>query len=102
MGKYAEDIVLFDVCPFSLGIAVHNYENSEELKMSIVMKKGTKLSSEIKKSFFPSCDYQTEILFQVYVGEKKYVKDNYLLGKFKLTNLPKKKAKKMKLKLLFN
>ena len=32
MGKYAEDVVLLDVCPFSLGVAVHNEENKSKKK----------------------------------------------------------------------
>ena len=101
MGKYAEDIVLFDVCPFSLGIAVVNNQNSKRDKMEIVMKKGTNLLSEKKKSFYPSFDYQTKILFEVYEGEQPYVKDNYFLGQFILSNLPKKKRIENEIEVTF-
>ena len=41
MGEFAEDVVLLDVCPFSLGIAVVNDENinSQDMIMSKIIKK---------------------------------------------------------------
>ena len=88
MGDYDEDIVLLDVCPFSLGIAVANVEeNGNELGMLMrkVIDKGTKLPCKKKKDFCPAKDYQTSILFQVFEGENKYIKNNYPLGKFQLS-----------------
>ena len=103
MGEYAEDVVLLDVCPFSLGIAVVNPENKDdpELVMSKVIKKGTKLPCKKKDVFQPAHDYSKNLLFQVYEGENKYVKNNYPLGKFKLTNLPKKKKEEIHLDVTF-
>ena len=96
MGKYAEDVVLLDVCPFSLGIAVINRdEKTKNLGrlMSKVIQKGTKLPCKKMKIFYPSKDYQTSITFRVYEGENKYVNNNYPLGNFELLNLPNNKKK---------
>ena len=71
MGKYAEDVALLDVCPFSLGIGTINSENYDKDIMSIVIPKGTKLPCKKKKNFFTSDDFQTKIIFKVYVGENK-------------------------------
>ena len=101
MGAYAEDVVLLDVCPFSLGIATHNKEDQNNLLMTNVIKKGTKLPCKKKRVFYTSEDYQTEVLFQVFEGENKYVKDNYLLGKFRLKSLPSKKAEEVKMDVTF-
>ena len=104
MGEYAEDVVLLDVCPFSLGIAVVNREkNSEELGMimSKVIKKGSKLPCKKKEYFNPAEDYQTSILFQVFEGENKYIKNNYILGKFQLLNLPCKKKSENSVEVTF-
>ena len=46
-------------------------------------------------------DYQTHVFIQVFEGENKYVKDNYPLGTFKLTNLPSKKAGEVKIDVTF-
>jgi len=104
MGKYEEDVVLLDVCPFSLGIAVVNREdkkNEDISLMSEVIKKGTKLPCKKTKNFYPSEDYQHHILFRVFEGENKYIKNNYLLGKFYLDNLPLKKAKEITIEVTF-
>ena len=104
MGKYDEDVVLLDVCPFSLGIAVANEEdkkNNDIMLMSTVIKKGTKLPCKKTRGFLPSEDYQRQILFQVFEGENKYIKNNYLLGKFRLNNLPLKKKDEVNVEVTF-
>ena len=103
MGEYAEDVVLLDVCPFSLGIAVVNSENKDDpnMLMSNVINKGSKLPCKKTKVFNPAKDYQTSILFRVYEGENIYIKNNYLLGKFELTNLPSKKSNEVPVDVTF-
>ena len=59
MGNYLEDVVLLDVCPFSLGIAVLNKEDENNNKglgdlMSKIIMKGTKLPCK-KKTIFSDC-----------------------------------------------
>ena len=70
--------------------------------MSKVIERGSKLPCKKMEIFNPAEDYQKSILFRVYEGENKYVKNNYLLGKFQLINLPMKPKKnylfKMRLK----
>ena len=84
-----------------MGIAISNHEDNEKelgKLMSKVVNKGTKLPCKKKRLFQPSHDYQKKVLIQVFEGENKYIKDNYLLGKFELLNLPQKKKMKSKLK----
>ena len=92
MGKYSEDVSLLDVCPFSLGIAVVTKKNEklENMLMSKIIKRGSKLPCKKTEIFNPASDGQKSILFRVYEGEKQYVKDNYPLGQFRLVNLPNK------------
>jgi len=101
MGAYAEDVVLLDVCPFSLGIAVVSRENEYEKVMSGIIKKGSKLPCKKMEVFTPFKDYQRSILLEVFEGENKYIKDNYLLGKFRLENLPHKKADEVIIEVIF-
>ena len=103
MGEYAEDVVLLDVCPFSLGIAVDNPENHDdsEMLMSKVIERRTKLPCKKVKCFRPADDYTFSILFQVFEGESRYIKNNYSLGKFTLSNIPKKKKEKVLISLIF-
>ena len=85
----------------SLGIAVADEENEDNMLMSVVIKKGSKLPCKKKKSFTTSEDFQKRIFFQVYEGENKNVEDNYLLGAFELNNLPKKKKNKVNIEVTF-
>ena len=104
MGKYSKDVTLLDVCPFSLGIAVVTKKNEEleNMLMSKIIQRGSKLPCKKTEIFNPASDYQKTILFRVYEGEKKYVKDNYLLGQFRLTNLPNKPLTEVELEVTFD
>ena len=104
MGKYSKDVTLLDVCPFSLGIAVVTKKNEEleNMLMSKIIQRGSKLPCKKTEIFTPASDYQKTILFRVYEGEKKYVKDNYLLGQFRLTNLPNKPLTEVELEVTFD
>ena len=44
--------------------------------MSKIIKRGSKLPCKKTEIFNPASDGQKSILFRVYEGEKKYVKDN--------------------------
>ena len=104
MGKYSEDVVLLDVCPFSLGIAVVNRidDQVDQMLMSKVIERGSKLPCKKMEIFNPAEDYQKSILFRVYEGENKYVKNNYLLGKFRLINLPMKPKNELDFEVTFD
>jgi hypothetical protein len=52
--------------------------------------------------FNPAEDYQKSILFRVYEGENQYVKNNYLLGKFRLVNLPMKPKNEVDFEVTFD
>ena len=70
--------------------------------MSKIIKRGSKLPCKKKEIFNPAEDYQKSILFRVYEGEKEYVKDNYLLGQFRLINLPKKPLTEVEFEVTFD
>ena len=104
MGKYSEDVALLDVCPFSLGIAVVEKEDDklEDMLMSKVIKRGSKLPCKKMETFYPATDYQKSILFRVYEGENQYIRNNYPLGKFRLTNLPHKPRNEVEFEVTFD
>ena len=104
MGKYSEDVALLDVCPFSLGIAVVDNENDklEDMLMSKVIKRGSKLPCKKMETFYPASDYQKAILFRVYEGESQYVRNNYPLGNFRLINLPHKPKNEVEFEVTFD
>ena len=87
------DVILMDITPFSLGIDVvdksedHNIDEKGYL-MSVIVPRGTKIPVKITKAYETAYDYQEVISIGVYEGEKKYVKDNHLLGEFQLVDIP--------------
>ena len=89
-----EKLVLIDVTPLSLGIAVGG-----EI-MSVIIKRNTKIPTKKYNIFETSCDYQTSALIQIYQGERVQVKDNFEVGKFTVNNIQKKKLGKLNLKSL--
>ena len=104
MGIYKDDVTLLDVCPFSLGIAVEEKKFYKDygLSMRNIIKKGTSLPCRVTvEKFHPSHDNTPLITIQIYEGENIFVRDNFLLGKFKLLNLPKKNKKDIDIHITF-
>ena len=128
-GKEIKDILIKDITPFTLGIAVFNDEVSRvlillnfleslnkpeklddkgikniannALLMSTVIKKGSPIPYDNTEQYHTVHDNQEEVEFEVYEGESTLVKENNLLGKFKVKNLPKKKAGEVKFDVNF-
>ena len=101
------DVILMDITPFSLGVQTKNLNDNKEIRkkgslMSVIIPKGSKIPIEKKKSYTTTYDSQTWVKIEVYEGEKKYVKDNHLLGKFKLVNLPPKKVREVTFDEIFS
>jgi len=115
------NILIKDITPFTLGIAVIDPEsapilmlmqllqnldkfdpkdknskivvNSDNIKlMSDIIKKGSPIPYDNTKTYHTLRDYQEAVEIEVFEGENLFVKDNNLLGKFRINNLPKKKA----------
>ncbi|GJZ15235.1 heat shock cognate 70 kDa protein-like protein [Tanacetum coccineum] len=79
-----KDVVLLDVTPLSLGIAVK--VNGISGFMDIIIPKNTSIPTSKKKIFTLHVN-QTGVDIIVYQGENAKVKDNIFLGKFDLNGL---------------
>ena len=100
------DIILMDATTFSLGTNIENCSNDLNIKkkgplMNIIIPRGTKIPFQKSQNYTNAYDNQEKIRFGVYEGEKKYVKDNHLLGEFILENLPKKKKGELNINVTF-
>lgn len=77
------EVVLTDVCPYSLGVASVRLEmmNSDPTGMfEPILERNTVIPSSRIKRFFPLADGQRKLRLRVYQGESPRVANNILLG----------------------
>lgn len=83
------DMLLTDICPFSLGVNVVNHENPNKELMSFMIKRNSPLPISKEGIYVNSYDNQTYIRFGIYQGEAMYIRDNTLLGELELEIPPR-------------
>lgn len=74
------ELVLTDVCPFTLGVAVFNPEEPRRHRMAPIIERNSVLPSSKEDVFYTIRDRQKRVEVQVYQGEHPYCADNTRLG----------------------
>lgn len=91
-----KDMVLTDICPFSLGVGIINEENPEEGNiMSVIIPRNTTLPVSQTSTYVTVHDNQKQLVFRIYQGEGKYVKNNIYLGELSIKVPPRPKGESM-------
>ncbi len=84
-----KDILLTDVCPFTLGVECWHKETSMQGYMLPMIERNSTLPSSKCQRLVTLGDYQNEIIVRIYQGEEYYAKDNLFLGEIRIPVVPK-------------
>ena len=93
--KQFDNFKIYDITPISLGI------RTEGDLMSIILPRGSRVPIKAIKRFNTTEDNQNNIKIDIYEGERKLIKDNILLKKIMIKNLPLKYKKEVKVEVCF-
>lgn len=74
------DLVMTDICPFSLGTAVLNENDVSNGYMSVIIPRNSALPVSHTNIYSNSSDGQTKSEIEIYQGEEMYAKNNMKLG----------------------
>lgn len=74
------ELVLTDVCPFTLGINVINEAQPDKALMSPIIERNSVLPTSKEGTYYTARDNQRIIDVKVYQGEQRYCDDNTYLG----------------------
>lgn len=92
-------IVLMDICPYSLSTEV--LSDFTGLFCDILIPRNTTLPASVSKEYATACDDQKQVHITAYQGESDDPDENYLLGCFELSGIPKAKAHKESINITF-
>lgn len=96
------DLVLTDVCPYTLGIAaLHRGVYENRMIFDPIILRNTTIPTERSKLYHPSVDYQTAAEIEVYQGDSSNPENNERLGEVLLTGIPPARHGKEPLEVTF-
>jgi len=89
--KELADVVLTDVSPYTFGTGIINPNDMENDLYSPIIERNTVIPVSRSSEYVTAAKNQDELLFKIYQGESRLVKDNLYLGELKV-KIPKGSA----------
>lgn len=82
-----KDIIMTDICPFSLGISVED-SRTKEIIMDFVIPRNSMLPTSRSKSYYAAHDNQTQVRIEIFQGESIIPANNTKLGELLISCPP--------------
>lgn len=98
--RVLKDIIMTDVCPFSLGVQTYESLADQNPHMSILISRSSLLPISRTRTFCTLANSQTRICCQIFQGEHHYTRDNLKIGEISV-NVPPGPAGKHFVKVTF-
>lgn len=73
-----KDVVMTDICPFSLGVGMRDF--NDDYVMSFIIERNSMLPCSNVHSYYAIHDNQTSVTFKIYQGESIIPENNIRLG----------------------
>ncbi|MDR1204859.1 MAG: Hsp70 family protein [Peptococcaceae bacterium] len=97
------ELVLTDVCPYTLGAAVLlEGAYGDRMVFDPIIPRNTAIPADISKFYFPARDYQTRVKIEAYQGESLNPENNERLGEVLLTGIPPARQGKERVQVTFS
>jgi len=75
-----QDLVMTDVCPFSLGVATYSHAGDKAPHMAVLIPRNNMLPASRQEQFVTLQNNQRGLRFEIYQGEGYFVSENLKLG----------------------
>ncbi len=84
--KALEEIVVTDVCPYSLGIAVHNptADRRDSFQFDPIIERNTIVPTSRSRIYYPIHPEQKYVEVKIYQGEHFFIEKNIFLGQLEI------------------
>ncbi len=86
-----KNIIMTDVCPFTLGVETFYSQEEKRGHMSPLIERNTTLPSKIIQRLYTLHDFQKQLCVKIYQGEEYYAEENLFLGEVSI-QVPQKPA----------